>query len=88
MVSNKGLENRDEQLGEAEQPQNLPKDEKDAAGDYNTEDPNAEVKNEFLSGYYVISEIVYTYNKDTTKIQQQLKLLRREWPIPAQNEDN
>ena len=87
-VSNKGLENRDEQLGEAEQPANLSKKEKEAAGDYNTEDPNAEVKNEFLSGYYVISEIVYTYNKETTKIQQQLKLLRREWPIPAKNKDN
>ncbi len=87
-VSNKGLENRDEQLGEAEQPANADSEETDAEGPYSAEGPNQQVKNEFLSGYYVISEIVYTYNKETTKIQQQLKLLRREWPIPAKNKDN
>ena len=87
-VSNKGLENRDEQLGENEQPQNVDPDEKEAEGDYSAEGPNQQVKNEFLSGYYVISEIIYTYDKESGKIQQKLKLLRREWPIPAQNKDN
>ena len=63
-------------------------DEKEAEGDYSAEGPNQQVKNEFLSGYYVISEIIYTYDKESGKIQQKLKLLRREWPIPAQNKDN
>ena len=87
-VSNKGLENRDEQLGENEQPKNISPEEKEAEGDYTADGPNQQVKNEFLSGYYVISEIIYKYDKEETKIKQSLKLLRREWPIPAQNKDN
>jgi hypothetical protein len=87
-VDNKKLADRDERLGEAEQPANANTPEDEAAGEYSAEGPNQQVKNEFLSGYYVISEITYTYNKETSKIQQQLKLLRREWPIPAKNKDN
>ena len=45
------------------------------------------VKNEFLSGYYIISEIKYKYDKGGP-ITQSLKLLRREWPIPGRNKDN
>jgi len=48
---------------------------------------NAEIKNEFLSGYYVIAEISYIYTKGK-KITQSLKLLRREWPIPAESKNN
>lgn len=83
-IGNKTLEGRDEQLGEDTQPQNLVKEN----GEYNNEGPNRLLKNEFLSGYYVISEISYNYNKEDSKITQSLKLLRREWPISAKNKDN
>jgi hypothetical protein len=84
-MNNKSLENRDSQLGEDIQPQAA----KDEAGDETKYDgPNQQVKSEFLSGYYLISEIVYKYNKEDGKITQALKLLRREWPIPAKNKDN
>lgn len=87
-MDNKKLANRDEQLGEAEQPQNANTPEDEAEGEYDPNGPNQQIKNEFLSGYYVISEMKYTYDQSTNKIQQKLKLLRREWPIPAQNKDN
>jgi hypothetical protein len=84
-VNSKTLENRDSQLGDDIQPAAA----KDEAGDEVKYDgPNQQVKNEFLSGYYVISDITYKYNKEDTKITQSLKLLRREWPIPAKNKDN
>ena len=84
-LNNKSQENRDSQLGEDVQPQAA----KDEAGDETKYDgPNQQVKSEFLSGYYLISEIVYKYNKEDGKITQALKLLRREWPIPAKNKDN
>lgn len=71
------LKARDEILGEEETSQGAP--------DYL--DGNVEVKNEFLSGYYVISEIHYVYKSRDEGIKQQIKLLRREWPIPAENHD-
>lgn len=79
------MENRDKQLGENEQPPNNPEVED---GDEQTtyDEPNQLVKNEFLSGWYVIAEISYTYNKGA-EIIQKLKLLRREWPIPTQSAD-
>ena len=84
-MNNKSQENRDSQLGEDIQPQAA----KDEAGDETKYDgPSQQVKSEFLSGYYLISEIVYKYNKEDGKITQALKLLRREWPIPAKNKDN
>ena len=85
-MNNKNLENRDRQLGEDTQPQN---DESKGTDDQevNYDDPSQMVKNEFLSGYYVISEITYKYDKGGP-ITQSLKLLRREWPIPARNKDN
>ena len=86
-VNNKNLENRDEQLGENEQPKNGD-EEVDSEGPVNYEKPNQQVKNEFLSGYYVISSMTYKYNKQSGKISQSLKLLRREWPIPGKLKDN
>lgn len=86
-VPNKSLENRDEQLGENEQPKNIDEEE-EQEGPANYDEPNQMVKNEFLSGYYVISEMVYKYNNETGKLTQSLKLLRREWPIPAKAKDN
>jgi len=85
--TNKTLENRDRQLGEDVQPP-LDETQQEGDADVNYEEPATEVKNEFLSGFYVISKIEYKYNKDDMKIKQKLELLRREWPIPARNKDN
>lgn len=43
-----------------------------------------QIKNEFLSGFYVIKNIKYIYYADEG-INTQLTLTRREWPIPSQN---
>jgi len=86
-VNNKNQKNRDEQLGDNEQPKNAG-DEAEAEGPVNYDEPNQLVKNEFLSGYYVISEMTYTYSKETGKLAQSLRLLRREWPIPGKLKDN
>jgi len=37
----------------------------------------------FLSGYYIIEDIVYTYNNEGTR--QVVTLLRREWPTRTEN---
>ena len=48
-------------------------------------DLNADqVKDEFLTGYYVIGGIKYIY-KESTGIIQKLTLLRREWPSRLNN---
>lgn len=47
--------------------------------DENTIDTVDQVKDEFLTGYYVIGGIKYNY-KETEGITQVLTLLRREWP--------
>ena len=86
-VSNADLKNRDEQLGENEQPKNGD-EEVEAEGPVEYDKPNQMVKNEFLSGYYVISSMTYKYNKESGKLSQNLRLLRREWPIPGKLKDN
>jgi hypothetical protein len=63
-----------------------------AQGDQNAPDdisPHApdvrdQIKNEFLSGYYVVGDIRYIYATGTG-VKQRLTLIRREWPIPANN---
>ena len=88
-INNKNLENRDEQLGENEQPENSKDDpEVEAEGPTNYDEPNQQIKNEFLSGYYVISDMTYKYSKESGSFTQTLKLLRREWPIPGKLKDN
>ena len=77
------MENRDKQLGENEQPTNNPEGEDEEVV---YDEPSQMVKNEFLTGWYVISEITYKYNKGAQMVQN-VKLLRREWPIPTQNAD-
>jgi hypothetical protein len=49
-------------------------------------DQRNQVKNEFLSGYYVVKDIQYIYTSPGP-VKQQLTLIRREWPIPAKNKD-
>jgi hypothetical protein len=48
-----------------------------------------QVKIEHLSGYYVVTGISYSYSPDDDPVQlkMNLKLSRREWPIPAKNKD-
>ena len=77
------MENRDKQLGENNQPPNNPEGEDEEVV---YDEPSTLVKNEFLTGWYVISEITYKYNKGAQMVQN-VKLLRREWPIPTQNAD-
>lgn len=67
---------RDKETGDDKQP-----------NDTNTEGPDyssarSMVLNSFLTGHYIISGFQLTYIKGD-KIRQRLKLLRREWPIPA-----
>lgn len=47
-------------------------------------DPRNQQKNEFLSGYYVVGGIQYTYSSPGP-VKTKLTLIRREWPIPAKN---
>jgi len=72
---------RDDALGDASGLDNV--DERDNEG---FEGATKQYKNESLSGWYVISSIIYTYRKND-KIRQQMKLLRREWPIAAPSKD-
>lgn len=44
------------------------------------------IRNEFLSGYYVISGIKYEWTYPGP-INQKMTLLRREWPIPGKNKN-
>lgn len=49
-------------------------------------DPRDEIKNEHLSGYYVVGSIKYTYSYPGP-VKMRLNLIRREWPIPAKNKE-
>jgi hypothetical protein len=48
-----------------------------------------QVKNELLSGYYVVTGIRFNYAPDDSPsmLKMCLTLSRREWPIPAKNKD-
>lgn len=48
---------------------------------------NEQIKNEFLSGYYVVTSISFTYDPKDPPIKMNLTLSRREWPISAKNKD-
>lgn len=47
-------------------------------------DPRDMVKNEQLSGYYVVNSVSYVYQQPGP-MKMKLNLIRREWPIPAKN---
>jgi len=49
-------------------------------------DPRDEIKNNHLSGYYLVNTIKYVYEKPGP-IKMKLNLIRREWPIPAKNNE-
>lgn len=85
------LRKRDEDLGENTEPD---PDRKEALNKLTTNsetngdgtNPTDQIKNEFLSGYYVIGGIDYKYTPPGP-MKQSLVLIRREWPIPARNKD-
>jgi hypothetical protein len=89
------LINRDEALGESNtnpDPENNEPFNKlnssrpgdPASPDNPVGDPRNQQKNEFLSGYYVVGDIEYTYSSPGP-VKQSVTLIRREWPIPAKN---
>jgi len=87
------LQERDNDLGESDENPDKTQSEgwNKASADNNPEDkpdvlttPEAQVKNEFLSGYYIVNDIEYTWASGGP-IKQKLTLIRREWPIPAKN---
>jgi hypothetical protein len=52
-----------------------------------TPEQNQQTKNEFLSGYYVVTGIKYKYDPYDKPMKMELTLSRREWPIPAKLKD-
>lgn len=48
-------------------------------------DPSVYVVDEFLSGYYVVGGIQYTYKAGDPSVKQKINLLRREWPSRINN---
>lgn len=89
------LINRDEALGESNQNPDSENSESfnkftssrpgdPASPDNPVGSPLNQQKNEFLSGYYIVDSIEYTYSSPGP-VKQSLNLIRREWPIPAKN---
>jgi hypothetical protein len=52
-----------------------------------TPEQTQQTKNEFLSGYYVVTGIKYKYDPYEKPMKMELTLTRREWPIPAKLKD-
>ena len=53
--------------------------------DTSTVNPGQYVLDEFLSAYYVVGGIEYTFKAGDPSVKQKLKLLRREWPSRINN---
>jgi hypothetical protein len=53
--------------------------------DSSTVEPGKYVLDEFLSAYYVVGGIEYTFKAGDPSVKQKLKLLRREWPSRINN---
>lgn len=84
------LQKRDADLGESNEPDPEGAQPLNALSTDGTQadgrSPGDWVKNEFVSGYYVVSGIDYKYTSPGP-VKQVLTLVRREWPIPARNKD-
>ena len=81
---NKNSDNqKDSPIGKITPTKNPPSEED------GTPDQTDQVKNEFLSGYYVVTGIRFSYSPEDSpsKLKMNLTLTRREWPIPAKNKD-
>ncbi len=83
---------RDKDLGE-DKPDVPPEGRSTAQGNSQTapggkvgDDQRDAIKNEFLTGYYVVSGIKYKWTSPGP-ISMEMTLLRREWPIPAKNKN-
>lgn len=74
------LKQRDKDLGEDD---NIKTSEQDDTLGINPED---RILNKFISGNYLVTGISYVYTKGKT-IKTKLQLSRREWSIPANNEN-
>jgi hypothetical protein len=79
-----GGENPDSQNSEGFNKANSSRLDNPSSSDNPVNDPRNQQKNEFLSGYYVVGGIEYTYS-NPGPVKQSLILIRREWPIPAKN---
>lgn len=53
--------------------------------DSSTVEPGKYVIDEFLSAYYIVGGIEYTFKAGDSSVKQKLKLLRREWPSRINN---
>jgi len=86
------LDQRDKDLGENSD--EVPENGRDSSQGNNQSAPGGKVgddirdsiRNEFLSGYYVVGGIKYKWNYPGP-IGMEMQLLRREWPIPANNKN-
>jgi hypothetical protein len=93
------MQTRDTALGEEGKPNdpttatgmfagagNSTSEQKDTPDATNKKQPEVQdqVKNEFLSGYYVIADMKFKYTLGEG-VKQRLTLIRREWPIPAKH---
>ena len=61
-------------------------EQQDVPDEEGTPNNRDQIKNEFLSGYYIIKSIEYKY-RPGGQVNTRLILSRREWPIPAPNKD-
>ena len=95
----KNMQTRDKALGESEEPKDpnmqtgmfvgagistSPEQAKADPTSGPQPEIQAQVKNEFLSGYYVIADMQFNYVTGSG-VKQRLTLIRREWPIPAKH---
>jgi hypothetical protein len=76
--------NPDENLSQPANLLNSTRSDNPSSEDNPVNDTRNQRKNEFLSGYYVVGGIEYTYT-NPGPVKQTLTLIRREWPIPAKN---
>ena len=92
------MQQRNQALGENDDPQASgegkgmmatgPQLKKEDGTQSNVPDARTQVKNEFLSGNYVIGDIRIMFNPEVKGMTQRLTLIRREWPIPAKNKNS
>jgi hypothetical protein len=88
-ISNNNSEDaKNSVLGKLSDPaQNPPGGDQEVSNEDGTPNQTQQTKNEFLSGYYVVTGIKYKYDPYDKPVKMVLTLSRREWPIPAKLKD-
>lgn len=81
-TNNSDIMNADKQLKDLKEKGGF---ETEKVEDTSLTDPGVYVVDEFLSGYYVVGGMQYTYKKGDESIGQKINLLRREWPSRINN---